>query len=86
MFAYDSSPFDHAENRTPDLPLDRQIRYATGFQYDWNDDVTVGFAYTFLDAGNAKIDKTGGPLTGSLQGDYDKNYINIFNINVIWKF
>ena len=85
-FAYDSSPFDHAEDRTPDMPLDRQIRYATGLQYDWNDDVTVGAAYTFIDAGDAKIDLEGGQLTGSLKGDYDTYHIHCFNVNVIWRF
>jgi long-chain fatty acid transport protein len=68
------------------MPLDRQIRYATGLQYDWNDDVTVGAAYTFIDAGDADIDLEGGTLTGSLKGDYDTDHIHLFNINVIWRF
>ena len=67
------------------MPVDRQYRYATGIQYDLNEDVTVGAAYTFLDAGDAKINqsKTSG---GILKGDYSSNYVNFFNVNVVWRF
>lgn len=83
-FAYDESPVDDSD-RTVDMPLDRQYRYATGIQYDLNEDITIGAAYTLLDAGDAKIDesKTSG---GVLKGDYDDNYVNFFNLNVVWRF
>jgi long-chain fatty acid transport protein len=84
--AYDTSPVDGDDQRTPDLPLDRQIRVGTGLQYDWNEDVTVGAAYEYLDAGKAKIDQEGGPLQGPLKGDYDPNVIHFFAVNIIWKF
>ena len=83
--AYDTSPTDE-DTRTPDLPLDRQIRLGTGIQYDWNQNVTVGAAYEYLDAGDAEIDQEGGPLQGSLKGDYDTNAIHFFAVNLIWKF
>ncbi|SHO53589.1 OmpP1/FadL family transporter [Desulfopila aestuarii] len=38
--AYDTSPVKDDDNRTPDLPLDRQIRVGTGIQYDWNEEIT----------------------------------------------
>jgi long-chain fatty acid transport protein len=84
-FAYDTSPTDE-DTRTPDLPLDQQIRIGTGIQYDWNKDVTLGVAYEYADAGNAKIDQAGGSLQGPLKGDYDPNVIHFFAINLIWKF
>ncbi|MBW1789152.1 MAG: transporter [Deltaproteobacteria bacterium] len=84
-FAYDSSPVDN-DDRTPDLPIDRQIRYATGLQYDWNEDVTIGAAYTYLDNGDAEIDQNRGPLAGELEGDYKTNQIHFFNVNLIWRF
>ena len=49
-FAYDSSPVSRA-NRAPTLPLDRQLRYGTGIQYEINRDVTAGAAWEFMDAG-----------------------------------
>ena len=85
--AYDDSPVDD-EDRTPDMPLDRQIRYATGLQYDLSEDVTIGAAYTFLDTGDAKIEIDGAdnPLRGELVGDYGSNYVNFFNVNVVYRF
>jgi long-chain fatty acid transport protein len=84
-FAYDTSPADD-DNRTPDLPVDRQYRIATGIQYDWNQDVTLGAAYQYMDAGDAKIDQEGGPLQGPLKGKYDTNEIHFFAVNLSWKF
>jgi long-chain fatty acid transport protein len=85
--AYDESPVDSAD-RTPDMPLDRQWRYATGLQYDVNEDLTIGAAYTFLDAGKAKINQSeaDNPLRGELSGDYSSNYIQFFNVNVVYRF
>ena len=84
-FAYDSSPVDD-KDRTPDMPLDRQLRFGTGLQYDWNKDITVGVAYEYLDAGGAEINQQGGPLQGSLEGDYKTNEIHFFNATLIWRF
>ena len=33
-FAYDSSPVDAAD-RTPDLPVDEQLRFTVGAEYAW---------------------------------------------------
>jgi len=84
-FAYDSSPVDN-NDRTPDVPVDRQIRYATGLQYDWGENITLGAAYEYLDAGKAKIAQEGGPLQGDLKGDYKTNEIHFINLNLIWRF
>ncbi len=83
--AYATNPAND-DTRTPDLPLDRQIRIGTGIQYDWNQNVTVGAAYQYMDAGDAEIDQEGGPLQGSLKGEYDTNAIHFFAVNLIWKF
>ncbi len=85
--AYDESPVDD-KDRTPDMPLDRQIRYASGIQYDLNEDVTIGTAYTFLDTGDAKIQLDGAdnPRRGELIGDYSSNYVHFLNVNVVYRF
>jgi long-chain fatty acid transport protein len=83
--AYDTSPTDEA-TRSPDLPLDRQIRIGTGIQYDLNENVILGAAYEYMDAGGAEIDQEGGPLQGPLKGEYDTNAIHFFAVNLIWKF
>ena len=51
-----------------------------------SEDITLGFAYTFLDAGEADINQSGGRFKGNIRGDYKSNYINFFNVNVVWKF
>ena len=84
-FAYDSSPFDN-EDRLIALPLDRQIRYATGVEYAVNKDITVGFDYTFIDVGSCKVDQDRGPLAGHINGEFDTNYISAFGLNLNWKF
>ncbi len=84
-FAYDSSPVDN-EDRTPDMPLDRQLRYAIGAQYEYSNDITISAAYELMDGGDAKINQDQGPLTGELKGEYDPNQIHFFNINASWRF
>jgi long-chain fatty acid transport protein len=84
-FAYDSAPVSKA-NRIPALPLDRQLRYGTGIQYQINSDVTAGVAWEFMDAGPAPFSVNRGPLAGTLQGHYSTNYLNFAAVNLIWKF
>ena len=49
----------------PSLPIDRQLRYGTGIQYEINRDVTAGAAWEFMDAGPAPYSNTRGPLAGT---------------------
>ncbi len=84
-FAYDSSPVDD-DDRTPDMPMDRQLRYAFGVQYEYSRDLTISAAYELLDAGDAAIDQNRGPLAGEFKGDFDTNQIHFFNINASWRF
>jgi len=84
-FAYDSSPMTEA-NRSPSLPLDRNWRGAAGIQYDWSKNLTLGFAYEYINLGSANINKSGGPVIGTLIGDYGPNMINVVNLNLIYKF
>jgi len=84
-FAYDSSPVDN-DDRTVDLPLDRQYRYSLGAQYQYSKDLTLGSAFEILDAGDARVNQTGGPLKGNLKGEFDSNAIYIFNVTANWRF
>ena len=73
-------------HRTPDAPLDRQLRFGTGLQYDWSEKLTLGLAYEFMDAGDAELSQARGSLAGPLKGDYKTNHINIISVNMIWRF
>ncbi len=84
--AYDSSPVED-EYRTPDMPLDRQIRYASGAQYQYNKDYSIMIGYELLDAGHAKMNQTRGIIDDDkLIGRFNTNYIHIVAINFQWKF
>ena len=85
-FGYDTSPTSSSSERGPLLPLGAAYRYAAGVQYDWSKDLSVGLAYTLIDAGTAKVNKTGGPLKGDLEGEYDPNFIHAFNLNFVYRF
>jgi long-chain fatty acid transport protein len=85
-FGYDTSVTSSSDERSPILPLGAQYRYATGVQYDWNRDFSIGAAYTLIDGGNAKVNQSGGPLKGDLKGDYDPNFIHAFNLNFVYRF
>jgi len=78
-FSYDTSPVDSGD-RTPDMPIDRQIRYATGVQYKWNDRLSTGAQFVYADYGKSKIDNN------LLKGDYKQNDIFFFALNANWKF
>ena len=84
-FAYDSAPVSTA-NRLAVLPIDRQLRYGTGIQYQINHDVTAGFGWTAMDAGPGPFRADRGPLAGTLQGHFSTNWLNFVSLNVIWKF
>jgi long-chain fatty acid transport protein len=78
-FAYDTSPVDK-EDRTPDMPMDRQIRYATGAQYKWSERLSTGAQFVYADFGKAKIDND------LLKGEYKRNDIFFLALNANWKF
>jgi long-chain fatty acid transport protein len=79
-FAYDSSPVD-AKDRTADLPVDRQLRYAVGAQYQWSERLNIGGNFEYIDLGNAKIsnDRT-------LKGDFKRNEMFFVGLNANWAF
>jgi long-chain fatty acid transport protein len=82
---YDSSPVSKSE-RSPALPMDEQLRIGTGVQYSFNDNVTVGAAYEYMNGGDNDIDVERGPLAGRLQGDYQSFDFHFFAVNLIWRF
>jgi len=63
-----------------DMPIDRQIRYATGVQYKWSNRLSTGAQFVYADYGKAKIDND------LLKGDYKRNDIFFFALNTNWKF
>jgi long-chain fatty acid transport protein len=79
-FAYDSSPVD-AKDRTADMPVDRQLRYAVGAQYQWSERLNIGGNFEYIDLGNAKINND-----RTLKGDYKRNEMFFIGLNANWTF
>ncbi len=77
---YDTSPVSDG-NRTAYLPMDRQVRYAVGAQYQWNERMTIGGAFEYIDLGNARIND---PTI--LTGEYVDNRIFMFALNLSYEF
>lgn len=83
-FAFDSNPVeDHY--RTLDLPIDRQIRYAIGWQHQYCPTIKLGIAYSYVDLGKADINQRRGILSGTVVGDYHPNAMHVVNFSLIWK-
>ncbi len=61
--------------------MDRQIRYAVGAQYQWNERVNIGGAFEYIDLGDARIND---PTI--LTGEYEDNRIFMFALNLSYKF
>jgi long-chain fatty acid transport protein len=77
---YDTSPVSDA-NRTAELPMDRQIRYAIGAQHQWSEQLSFGGSFEYIDLGDAKIDNS-----AVLVGEYETNRIFAFALNMSYKF
>ncbi len=76
---YDTSPVS-AGDRTADMPVDRQIRYAIGVRHQLTERINVGGAFEYVDLGNAKINSS------TLQGDYQDNRMIAFALHVGYRF
>ena len=77
--AYDTSPVD-AEDRTADMPIDRQIRYTIGTQFEKSEKLTIGCALEYADLGDGEINSS------TLKGEYKNNSLFVFVLNFNWKF
>lgn len=81
--SYDSSPTSSSK-RTPNLPMDRQIRVGVGAIYAMLKAVNLGLSYEYINLGRAPINNTS--FAGVLSGQYSRNYMNVvqasLNINL----
>ncbi|MDF2153543.1 outer membrane protein transport protein [Vibrio sp. CAU 1672] len=76
---YVSSPLDDATLQSPDLPVERQLKYSIGGDYQWSTSTTIKTYYSYVDYGNPEIDN------GLLQGRYD-NHNHFFGLELDYRF
>ena len=77
--AFDTSPTSPSD-RTADMPIDQQVRYAVGGQYKWSETFSIGGAFEYVDLGSAKINSS------TLKGEYDRNDLFALGVHANWKF
>jgi long-chain fatty acid transport protein len=78
--SYDSSPTTLAF-RLPDLPMDKQYRYGTGFIFKANQLVSIAASYEYADFGKAPINQVSA-FPGTLSGQYAVNRVHFVQISV----
>lgn len=83
--SFDRSPV-LSEGRTPDMPVDKQWRFAAGTQKDLGEHMTLGLAYTFMMHGDGAINKTLHPLSGTLVGQYTPSQFHTLAATLGWTF
>ncbi len=81
--AYDTSPVD-AEDRTADMPIDEQIRYAIGADYVRDSGLRISGSLVYADYGDAEIDSERLPPLFSFKGKYKSNEIWFANVSFNW--
>jgi long-chain fatty acid transport protein len=81
--AYDTDP-TRAEDRTADMPMDEQIRYAIGADYIRDSGMKVTGSLVYADYGDAAINSQKAPPLFGLEGDYKTNEIWFANVSFNW--
>ena len=84
-FAFDNSAVG-TPMRTVSLPVGDQYRFAAGVQYAWSKKITLGFAEEFMYMGEMPLYQSGGPVLGTVSGQFTNAYINFFTLNMIYRF
>jgi long-chain fatty acid transport protein len=82
--AYDTDPVDN-DDRTADMPIDRQIRYAMGTQYTKTNGTTISAHFVYVDLGDGKIVADPGIAGAGFVGEYSTNELYFFSVSADWQ-
>jgi long-subunit fatty acid transport protein len=72
---YDTSPLKNTD-RTTALPIDRQIRFALGFQHQLTDWLKLGTSFVYVNLGDGKV------RNPTVRGSYKDNDIFVFGLTL----
>ena len=84
-FAFDNSAVG-TPMRTVTLPVGDQYRFGAGVQYFYSKKVTLGFAEEFMYMGEMPVYQAGGPVLGTVAGQFTNAFYNFFTLNATYKF
>jgi long-chain fatty acid transport protein len=79
--AFDTNPIDDDADRTADMPIDEQIRYAVGADYNRDNGSVISYSLVYADYGDAALENSDfQPLLG-FSGEYSSNEIWFFSVS-----
>lgn len=81
--AYDTNPVDK-DDRTADMPIDRQVRYAFGADYLRPSGLKITGSFVYADYGDAEISNSGEAGLLGFSGEYDTNQIWFASVAFNW--
>ena len=86
-FAFDQTPVTDY-TRTPRIPDSDRYWYAAGFEYKYNDKLTVNAGYSFIHAENSTVNLKGTGADTSRGGLYAryKGNIHLFGLGAVYNF
>jgi long-chain fatty acid transport protein len=83
--AYDTSAVKSAD-LTVTVPMGESYRFGTGTQYQWNDHLSLSFAYELVCMGTLNVDQERGPLAGRVAGEYRNASIHAIQAAMRYQF
>jgi long-chain fatty acid transport protein len=82
--AYDTNPVDE-KDRTADMPIDEQYRYAAGFDYVRDSGMRISGSLVYADYGDAEIVSNRAAPAFGIEGDYKTNEIWFASVSFNWQ-
>ena len=79
--AYDTNPVDDDEDRTADMPIDEQFRFALGADYRRDNGSVISYSLVYADYGDAKLDNSSLFPRLGFTGEYSSNEIWFFSVS-----
>ena len=71
-------------DRTADMPIDRQVRYALGADYLRKSGMKISGSLVYADYGDAEISNSGDRGLAGFSGDYKTNQIWFASVGFNW--
>lgn len=87
--AYDETPIQSAERRTPRIPGNDRTWISFGAQYKFTDKLSMDIGYSHLFIGdtpiNNELETSIGALNGTLEGDFEAS-VDILSAQIVWQY
>lgn len=79
--AYDTDPVQDDADRTADMPIDEQYRFALGADYQRDNGSVISYSLVYADYGSADLDNSATLPVIGFTGDYGSNEIWFFSVS-----